>query len=163
MAWAHMKYTSVGVVQVDLVPNDPAIELPDYLQPPAPTAGKATGKAPAPTPGKAPAISKAPAPSAASASCAASAPEGAASATEGASAKAPPPVVPAKAQAFTATPPPKKPDLEREIEVRIPVLVNTRPLQPGDELLRRDMKQSSKRTYDPVCESSLLKKGARHG
>ena len=90
-------------------------------------------------------------------------PSGAASAVEGASAKAPPPVVPAKAQAFTATPPPKKPDLEREIQVRIPVLVNTRDVQPGDELIRRDMKVSSKRAYDPVNESSLLKKGARHG
>ena len=62
MAWAHMKYTSVGVVEVDPVPNEPAIELPDLLQPPAPTAGKATGKAPAPTPGMAPAFSKASAP-----------------------------------------------------------------------------------------------------
>ena len=158
MAWAHMKYTSVGVVEVDPVPNEPAIELPDLLQPPAPTAGKATGKAPAPTPGKAPAFSKASAPNGA-----ASAPSGAAPAVEGASAKAPPPVVPAKAQAFTATPPPKKPDLEREIQVRIPVLVNTRDVQPGDELIRRDMKMSSKRAYDPVNESSLLKKGARHG
>ena len=72
-------------------------------------------------------------------------------------------MVPAKAQAFTATLPPKKPDPEREIQVRIPVLVNTRDVQPGDELIRRDMKMSSKRAYDPVNESSLLKKGARHG
>ena len=153
-----MKYTSVGVVEVDPVAYEPAIELPDLLQPPAPTAGKATGKAPAPTLGKAPAFSKASAPNGT-----ASAPSGAAPAVEGASAKAPPPVVPAKAQAFTATPPPKKPDLEREIQVRIPVLVNTRDVQPGDELFRREMKLSSKRTYDPVSESSLLKKGARHG
>ena len=158
MAWAHMKYTSVGVVEVDPVPKEPAIELPDLLQPPAPTAGTATGKAPAPTLGKAPAFSKASAPNGA-----ASAPSGAAPAVEGASAKAPPPVVPAKAQAFTATLPPKKPDPEREIQVRIPVLVNTRDVQPGDELIRRDMKMSSKRAYDPVNESSLLKKGARHG
>ena len=158
MAWAHMKYTSVGVVEVDPVPNEPAIELPDLLQPPAPTAGKATGKAPAPTLGKAPAFSKASAPNGA-----ASAPSGAAAGVEGASAKPPPPVVPAKAQAFTATPPPKKPNPDREIQVRIPVLVNTRDVQPGDELIRRDMKMSSKRAYDPVNESSLLKKGARHG
>ena len=157
MAWAHMKYTSVGVVEVDSVPNEPAIELPDLLQPPAPPAGKATGKAPAPTPDKVPAFSKASAPNGA-----ASAPNGAASAVEGASAKAITPVVPAKAKACTATPPPKKPDPERETQVRIPVLVNTRDVEPGEELVRRDMKMSSKRAYDPVNESTLLKKGARH-
>ena len=154
MAWAHMKYTSVGVVEVDPGLNEPAIELPDLLQTSAPNAGKA----PAPTLSKASAVSKASAPNGA-----ASAPSGAAAGVEGASAKPPPPVVPAKAQAFTATPPPKKPNPDREIQVRIPVLVNTRDVQPGDELIRRDMKMSSKRAYDPVNESSLLKKGARHG
>ena len=70
---------------------------------------------------------------------------------------------PVKAKASAATPPPKKPDTEREVQVRIPVLVNTRDVRPGDELIRRDMKKSNKRDYDPVNESSLLKKGARHG
>ena len=81
MAWAHMKYTSVGVVEVDPGLNEPAIELPDLLQTSAPNAGKA----PAPTLSKASAVSKASAPNGA-----ASAPNGAASAVEGASAKAPP-------------------------------------------------------------------------
>ena len=145
-----MKYTAVGVVEIDKGPNAAAINLPDFSKTAAPAP---PSKTPTPAPAsKAPTpastVSKAPPPQPASASGKASAP-----ANEGT------PV------ASTREAPPQ--DLpqgrpgEQEIMVRVPVLVNTRDIEVGEELFRIDVKGSNKRSFDPVSESVLLKKAAR--
>ena len=157
MEWVFLKYTAVGVVETDKCPNSADINLPDFsktaaLAPPskAPTPAPAS-KAPTP----ASTVSKAPPPQPASASGTASAPSGAAlgPAKEGnpvASTRAAPP----------QDLPQGRPG-EQEIMVRVPVLVNTRDIEVGEELFRIDVKGSNKRSFDPVSESVLLKKAAR--
>ena len=167
MEWAFMKYIAVGVVEIDKGPNSAAINLPDFSKtaapaPPskAPTPPAPASKAPTPAPAsKAPTpastVSKAPPPQPASASGKASAPSGAASgpAEKGnpvaSTRQAPPQALP---QASLG---------EQEMVVRVPVLVNTRDIEVGEELFRMDVKGSNKRAFDPVNEGVLLKKAAR--
>ena len=166
-----MKYTAVGVIETEKAPNSAEINLPDKLPdfsktaaaaPPskAPTPPAPASKAPTPAPAsKAPTpastVSKAPPPQPASASGKASAPSGAASG----------PAVEGNPVASTRAAPPQ--DLPQgrpgaqEIMVRVPVLVNTRDIEVGEELFRIDVKGSNKRSFDPVSESVLLKKAAR--
>ena len=161
MEWAFMKYTAVGVVETEKGPNSADINLPDKLPDFSKTAAPAPpSKAPTPAPAsKAPTpastVSKAPPPQPASASGTASAPSGAA-------------LGPAKEGnpvASTRAAPPQDLPLgrpgEQEIMVRVPVLVNTRDIEVGEELFRIDVKGSNKRSFDPVSESVLLKKAAR--
>ena len=156
-----MKYTAVGVVETEKGPNSADINLPDNLPDFSKTAAPAPpSKAPTPAPASkeptpASTVSKAPPPQPASASGKASAPSGAASgpAVEGnpvASTRAAPP------QAL----PQARPGAQ-EIVVRVPVLVNTRDIEVGEELFRMDVKGSNKRPLDPVNEGVLLKKAAR--
>ena len=147
-----MKYTAVGVVEIDKGPNAAAINLPDFSKTAAPAPPSKAS-----TPVKAPAstASKAPPPQPASASGKASAPSGAASG----------PAVEANPVASTRAAPPQALPQARpgaqEIVVRVPVLVNTRDIEVGEELFRMDVKGSNKRPFDPVNEGVLLKKAAR--
>ena len=155
-----MKYTAVGVVETEKGPNSADINLPDNLPDFSKTAAPAPpSKTPTPAPAsKAPpasTVSKAPPPQPASASGKASAPSGAASgpAEKGnpvaSTRQAPPQALP---QASLG---------EQEMVVRVPVLVNTRDIEVGEELFRMDVKGSNKRAFDPVNEGVLLKKAAR--
>ena len=156
MEWAFMKYTAVGVIETEKAPNSAEINLPDKLLAPAPPS-KAPTPAPAskaPTPAST--VSKAPPPQPASASGKASAPSGAASGPAGESN----PVASTRAAPLQALPQAPLPDGAQEVAVRVPVLVNTRDIQLGEELFRMDVK-GNKRCFDPVSEGNLLKKAAR--
>ena len=174
MEWAFMKYTAVGVIETEKAPNSAEINLPDKLPdfsktaaaaPPskAPTPPAPASKAPTPAPAsKAPTpastVSKAPPPQPASASGKASAPSGAASGPAGESN----PVASTRAAPLQALPQAPQPEPSgHEVVVRVPVLVNTRDIQLGEELFRMDVKGANKRPFDPVNEGVLLKKAAR--
>ena len=157
MEWVFLKYTAVGVVETDKCPNSADINLPDFsktaaLGPPskAPSAAPASKETTT-----ASTVSKAPPPQPASASGKASGPSGAASG----------PAEKGKPEASTGQAPPQAlPQAspgEQEFTIRVPVLVNTRDIEVGEELFRIDVKGSNKRSFDPVSESVLLKKAAR--
>ena len=156
MEWVFLKYTAVGVVEKEKGPNSADILL-DFSN----TAALASPST-VPTPARvskepfpASTVSKAPPPQPASASGKASGPSGAASG----------PAEKGKPEASTGQAPPQAlPQAspgEQEMVVRVPVLVNTRDIEVGEELFRMDVKGSNKRPFDPVNEGVLLKKAAR--
>ena len=151
MGWGYVDYTTVGVAEWAGLPNTAAILLPNPLARPSGPASPPSSNPPRPsstTPGES----------------LASAQSAKAKGLTGASAKAAPTTAaPETAAPEKAAPTEAAPEkFSHEIKIRFPVLVNTRDLLPGDELLRRDTKPTKKRDNEPVVETALLRK-ARKG
>ena len=145
IGWGCIKYSLIGVTEWCNLPNTAAIKLPNHL-----TRTLCTGSAPGSQ-----VLGSSSAASAERKASAhlASAPPAKPTDSKAESEKAAPQTAAPKT---TAAAEPK--DYSHEITVRFPVLVNTRDLLPGEELFRRETKQSKKREHEPVAESALLRR-----